>query len=228
MSWVKKILLFLFTSRKAKIPTAPIAPPVPTKTEKWQAYAESLVIESGIDLENVLVHNHGGWGLAGAKAYKFENYCVTFESRDLGKLKFPLPLPDKPYIMVPEITGWWSFSAWIHEIGHYTHKHYEDVKKPKFMKEYEAEKFCLDKVKESGLVDSYDFIDFKYSSIGYLDSYIDKAIKDGTIKCYADIPEEVVKFLHQCNYMKDELINKFIKMREEYEKSQKQFNMFIE
>ena len=222
--WLRKILLYFFlpNERKSRKELEK------TKLDKWQEYAEQLVIESGIDLENVLVHSHGEWGLCGPKAYQFENYHVTYKSEQLGNLKFPLPLTDKPYIMVPEITGWWEFRAWLHEVGHYTHKHYDDLDKPRFIKEYEAEKFCLDKAKESGIVDSLDFIDFKYSAVGYLDSHIDRAIKEGAIKCYADIPEEVVKFLHQCNYMKDELINKFIKMRDEYEKSQEQFNMFIE
>lgn len=211
MGWIKKILLY-FIFPEGRKPTKRRDKKNKSKIENWQEYAEKLVIESGIDLDNVLVHNHGRWGLCGQKAYEFRNYCVTYESKDLGLLKFPLPLSDRPYIMVPEITDWWSFSVWIHEIGHYTHKHYEDSTKPKFIKEYEAEKFCLDKVKECGLVSDYEFIDFKYSSVGYLDSFIDKAIVGGDIKKIEDIPKEIVDFLYQCDYMKMELPNKFVEI----------------
>lgn len=206
MGWIKKVILFLFPSLKA------IIPPSPTKIEKLQKFAEQLVIESGIDLENVLVHNHGSWGQCGPRAYEFEDYCVTYNSDELGNLKFHLPLTDKPYIIVPEITGCWEFRAWLHEIGHYVYKHYDDKSKPRFMREYEAEKFCMDKCRECRDINSYDMIDIKYSAVGYLDSHIDRAIKEMSIKCYSDIPEEVVEFLHQCEYMKEELKNKFINM----------------
>jgi len=225
MGWIKKILFYFFSPEDRK-PTKRSEKKKKSKIEKWQEYAEKLVIESGIDLDNVLVHSHGGWGLCGPKAYQFENYHVTYKSEELGNLKFPLPLPDKPYIAVPEITGWWEFRAWVHEIGHYTHKHYDDRDKPRFMKEYEAEKFCLEKCKESGVVGDYDMIDIKFSAVGYLDSHIDKAIEKGNIKCYADIPEEVIEFLHQCEYMKNELKRKFLAIEEKYFESQKKFDRY--
>jgi hypothetical protein len=178
------------------------------KIEKWKEYAEKLVIESGIDLENVLVHNLGRWGLAGSRAYSINNFCVMYSSREHGELKFPLPSPDKPFIIVPEIVDSWTFRAWVHEIGHYVNGHYDEVKKKRFIQEYEAEKFCFDKCSESGVVDSYDLIDIKYSAIAYLDSHIDKAIELKDIRYIEDIPQEVLDFLYMADCMKEEIEKK--------------------
>ena len=196
-----------------------------TILEKYQEYAEKIVIESGINLENVLVHNYGQWGLAGKTWLSTRAYTIR-ETEEFGIIKIPIPNPEEPYIVVPEITGWWEFSAWIHEVGHYTNKHYCDMHKKSFIKEYEAEKFCLEKVKECGFVDDYDFIDFKYSSVEYLESHIDKAIVKGEIKYMEDIPEEVVTFLYQCNYMKEALPDKFVEIVNESIQKHRKFDRY--
>lgn len=225
MGWIKKILLY-FIFPEGRKSTKRRDKKNKSKIENWQEYAEKIVIESGIDLDNVLVHNHGRWGLCGPKAYGFENYCVTYDSHEFGNFKYPLPLRNKPYILVPEITGWWSFRAWIHEIGHYTHKHYNDLVKPRFIKEYEAEKFCMDKCKECKDVDDYDMIYIKYSAVGYLDSHIDRAIQDGDIKFKTDIPQEVLDFLFQCDYMREEIDKKFLNPDSKYFEREKKLNRY--
>lgn len=182
--------------------------PKKSKIDKWKEYAENLVIESGIDLENVLVHDLGNWGQCGRKAYFYNNrreLCFTYEDDELGELMIPLPLPDKPYVIVPEIKCNWTFRAWIHEIGHYINGHYTNLHKPKFIKEFEAETYCMKKAKESGLCDAYDMIDIKYSCVGYLHRHIDLAIKKGEIKWKEDIPQEMYDFIYRCDYMKEEV-----------------------
>jgi len=195
-----------------------IKPSKPTKLDKYREYAENIVIESGIDLENVLVHNHGNWGKAGARAYKFDNYCATFETGGHEVFRAPLPLPENPYILVPEIKDSWTFQCWIHEIGHYNHEHYKQPEKPKYIKEYEAEKYCMDKCKESGIVDSIDMIYIKYNCVAYLHTHIDKAIEKGDIKYKEDIPQEMYDFIYKCDYMKEEMEKKNLPSKEELNK----------
>jgi len=180
------------------------------KLEKWKEYAENLVISTNIQLENVIVHNYGPWGLAGRRS--FYNY-TTHESGGT-EFKIPIPIKGEPYIIVPEIIGSWEFHAWIHEIGHYVHKHYESSK-PMYVKEYEAEKYSLDTIKKSGIVNAWDFLDIKFSAIGYLDSHIDKAIVKGEINRMEDIPNEIVDFLYQAESMKEVLPDKFVEHAKE-------------
>ena len=212
---IKKILIFLFFPELKKKKPVP-----PTTIEKWQEYAEKLLIDSGIELENVLVHNYGQFGLAGKT---FTNY--TFHECDGINLKFKIPHPELPYIVVPEITGWWEMHAWLHEIGHYVNKHYASSK-PTYIKEYEAEKYSLDKAKESGVVNEINLIDIKYSAVEYLYSHIEKAIDTGEIISIDNIPDEILKFIYQCECMKKIISDKFYKISKEDIKKQKEFDRY--
>ena len=212
---IKKILVFLFFPELKKKKPAP-----PTTIEKWQEYAEKLLIDSGIELENVLVHNYGQFGLAGKT---FTNY--TFHECDGINIKFKIPHPELPYIVVPEITGWWELRAWIHEIGHYVNKHYASSK-PTYIKEYEAEKYSLDKANESGVVSGSNLIDMKFSAVSYLETHIDKAITTGEIKSLEDISDEIIQFIYQCNYMREVMKDKFIKLDEEIIKRNLKFDKY--
>ncbi len=213
---IKNILLFISPSLKKAVFYEK------TKLEKWQEYAEKLLIESGIDLENVLVHNYGKFGLEGKRMWS--NY--TTQNHNGMDFRFDIPKPELPYIIVPEITGWWEFHAWIHEIGHYKFNHHSELIKPTYIQEYEAEKFSLDTAKESGLVDDFDFIDMKFSAVSYLDSHIDKAIDKGEINYIEDIPEEVIKFLYQIDCMKDIVKEKFVEKEKKEIVKQKKFDRY--
>lgn len=197
---IKKILkIIFFIWLKEKLPTQ-------TKIDKWKEYAEKLLIDSGIELENVLVHNYGKFGLQGL--FKYSNHT----SKDFKgtTYKFKIPNPELPYIIVPEISGLWEFHAWIHEIGHYNLKHCSEFIKPLYVQEYEAEKFSLDKAKESGVVSGLELIDMKYDALCYVESYIDKAIEKNIIKSLEDINKDVLDFMCQSDCYKKDIEGKFV------------------
>jgi hypothetical protein len=188
MKWIKATILRLFPKLRKK-----------TKVEMWQENAEQLVIASGINLENVLVHNYGLWGKCGIRNYWD---CVEHKDANYGDIKITIPHLKEPFIIVPEIKGWWSYHAWIHEIAHYKMKHYDSTK-PTFITEYEAEKVTYDWCEKADCVDPYDLISIKYEVVGYLDHHIKKAIESGVIKYKESIPDEVYEFLYMCDYMKE-------------------------
>jgi hypothetical protein len=216
---IKRLFGWIYPELRAELGL--IKKPKKTKIDKWKEYAENLVIESGIDLENVLIHNYGNWGVCGRKAYWYNDkreLCFSYDDDVLGELKIPLPLPDNPYIAVPEIKCYWTFRAWIHEVGHYIHRHFNHRDKPTYLKEFEAEVYCLKMCKDSGLCDAYDMIDIKYSCVAYLHTHIDKAIANGDIKYKECIPQEMYDFIYKCDYMKEEMEKKNLPSKEELNK----------
>jgi hypothetical protein len=136
------------------------------------------------------------------------------QDTDYGEVKITIPILKEPFIIVPEIRDWWDYHAWVHEVAHYKHKHYES-NKPTFVKEYEAEMFTYLWCKKAKCVDSYDMISIRYECVGYLDSHIDKAIAAGVIKYQEDIPDEVYEFLYKCDYMKDVIIDKKLPLKDD-------------
>lgn len=212
---LKNFLKFLFLPKELRTSKE-------IKINKWKAYAEELVIQSGICLENVLIHPYGQWGLAGRRL--FTNY--TYKHYEGNDYKILIPKQGLPFIVVPEIKGWWEFYAWLHEIGHYVHKHYEQDDKKTYYKEYEAEKYALEKAKESGVVNEWDFIDMKFSAVSYLSSHIDTAIVDGDIKNIEDIPDEVLQFFYQVKCMKEILNDKFVVLENESIKKHRNWDRY--
>lgn len=165
-----------------------------TTLECLQQYAEKVVIDSGINLENVLVHDLGQFGFAG-RSYTYDTFTTYQDIR----YDFKMPLAQKPYIVVPEITGWWEFRAWLHEVGHYKNKHYCELIKPTYIQEYEAEKYCLDMAILCPHVTVEIYLNIKQSAVTYLGSHIETAINDGIIKTFDDIPKDVIKLFDDTN-----------------------------
>ena len=145
------------------------------KIDYWKGFAEALVIRYDISLENVMIHNFGMFGFAGRGHDTFEEdgspIGYTCYVDDYGnKFLFKVERYNKPYIVVPEIKCWWTFRAWIHEIGHFTNGHYRS-NKDTYIKEYEAEKYCLKMIKKCK-VDDEDFVKIKNSAYKYLSEHI--------------------------------------------------------
>jgi hypothetical protein len=205
MRWlIKRILAWIWPELRSELGVIKLLKPI--QIDKWREYAENLAIEVGLDPENILVHNYGRIGACGKKIYT--THSILFPKYWGSEVKIPIPILGKPYIIVPEIIDWWTFMVWIHEIGHFVNGHYDDRIKPLFIQEFEAEKYCYDKCKESGLLNDTQMIDVKFSCVSYLSSHVLRAIEFGEIKYKEDIPQEVYDFLFMCNYMREEISNK--------------------
>lgn len=101
--------------------------------EQIKIYCEELLIDSGIPLENVFVHNFNRNGQCTrynySSKFEFENFKT---SNIIQKNQY--------YLVLPEIKDYYTASVWIHEIAHYIFKHLDD-KRPLFIHEYEAETY---------------------------------------------------------------------------------------
>lgn len=186
-----------------------------TTVECLQQYAEKVVLDSNLNLENVLVHNEGQFGLAG-RSYS----TMTDTMNDGIKYDFETTHAFTPYIIVPEITGWWEFRAWLHEVGHHKNKHYREVIKPIYIQEYEAEIYCIKMAKYCPYVDEIMLKKIIDSAKCYLFSHMETAVEDGVITKYNKIPKKVRKFIEENTDAKEILHKKLV------EKAQRDLNNF--
>jgi hypothetical protein len=194
---LKRILLW---SPKKKVSVKNLTPKKvePTKLEQYQKFAEELLFTTDLDLENVLVHDLGKFGQAGRTYH--DHIRVGYND----EFKVKIPHPDKPYIIVPEIKCWWTFRAWIHEIGHHMNKHY-CTRKPKYIKEYEAEVYCVENVANCEAVTINDSVEIRFSAVSYLYSYVISAFENGELNYFGEIDNDIIEFLYYTNWAKDEL-----------------------
>jgi len=180
-----------------------------SKLEAYKKFAEELLLTTDLNLENVLVHDLGMFGQAG-KTYMNHTTCGGED-----EYKINIPHPDKPYIIVPEIKCWWTFRAWIHEIGHHTNKHYS-YSGVTYIKEYEAEKFTLEQIEKCDAVDWSDNWDIKFSARCYLYFHILSAVEKGEIETLDDISTKIVEFMSKSKSLKEGLEEDFNTSRKKY------------
>jgi len=196
-----KFFISLFKRKRTKVLT-------PRLIDKWQAYAEDIILnETKLYPENVLVHDYGKFGLAG----KTWTTHTTYTRKSTGdEYKFDIPLPEVAYIIVPEIRDWWTFRAWLHEIGHNVLGHHTRAKSslPTYMLEYEAEIYCLGKAQLCPSLDDYRYKLMTWSAMAYLLSHVEDEAEEGKLRGIYQLPKKVRDFLTQDT---DYYTDKFIK-----------------
>lgn len=174
-----------------------------SKVELCKVWVEELLLSTNIDLENVFVHNLGNWGLCGKSSFGYTKKTTS----DGVTRKFMIPKTDKPYLFVPEILDTWTVHAWIHEIGHYVLGHYDDVIKPVYVKEYEAEQYSIEKAKECPHITDSMMIDIEVDARWYVFSCLINDIKRGkTTKSTMD--ENIKQYLLSSKYIAEEFDDK--------------------
>ena len=161
-----------------------------------QKYAERVVRkDSLVMLENVLVHNFGLFGFAGRHGAK--NGITNFETSDGDIYKFQIPIDGAKYIAVPELKGWWTFRAWLHEAGHSSNDHC-DRRIFTYEMEYEAEAFCIKKskkAKKKGIISSSELHKIKDSAYCYLISHMKEHALETSCDRMHEFRRDIVNFL---------------------------------
>lgn len=172
-----------------------------TKLEKMQKYAEKLsrsrkIRKLDLEPENIMVHNFGQFGFAGRNHAFQNNSITTFEDDNSGNTyTFKVERVGLPYMAVPELKGWWTFRAWLHEIGHIANSHFEEFIKPTYVQEYEAEVYCIKMAKKCKHITSDELELIKDSAYRYLISHMEKHARKTNIDRLHKFKNEVVNFL---------------------------------
>jgi len=199
MNLIKKILRFFLLkpiTKLVKVQTQKEEKKVKSKIELCKVWVEELLLSTDMELENVFVHNLGNWGVCGKSPFGYTKKTTT----DGVTRKFMIPKTDKAYIFVPEIVDTWTIHAWLHEIGHYVLGHCDDSDKPIYIKEYEAEKYSIDKGKECPHINDFMMVDIEVDARWYVFSCLINDIKKGkTTKSTMD--ENVKQYLLSSKYI---------------------------
>lgn len=162
------------------------------KMEKmYKEFAMNLALQH-VHPENIVVHSDGGFGQAGIVGTILQSpmrNTITYKGSNGGWV-YGLPKPELPYTLMPEIDSskdahidqTWAFQAWLHEVGHIVNKHHDQPKRAVYLRELEAEQYCMEQVKEFGHSKySWAYVYMLDNAREYLYSHCIKAANQGYI-----------------------------------------------
>lgn len=177
-----------------------------SKLELLKEYVESFIVDSGIDLENVYVHNENittssrGFCLFANSDHQLTGHCG---------MKHIHAKANEFFLMIPEVTNYETAYVCIHEVAHFVYKHAFETK-ASFMKEYEADLYAykmLDKFYDNVLVHNYENYELDFlKRIHQCDMNIVQIHTSYNITHYInernvnEVPQELIDFMYDDIY----------------------------
>lgn len=158
---IKKLLKLFF--KKNIIFNIPNNCIVGNEYEELIKIAEEYLIDSGINLNNVYIHNENSNGVCMYNPFKhnkkttaniLNNDTIKFDINSNGHV---LILPELHIKPVNSLDFFFRLSVWFHEIAHYIFKHNTDYVKDISIIEYEACKYSEEIMKRLPIIDKSAF-----------------------------------------------------------------------
>lgn len=160
---IKKLLKFLF-KKESVIVNIPDNCIIGNEYEELIKIAEEYLIDSGIDLNHVYIHNENSDGVCIYNFFKYNkkitvgilnNDTIKF---DINSNKHILILPELHKTPVNSFDFFFRLSVWFHEIAHYIFKHNTDYVKDISIIEYEACKYSEEIMKRLPIIDKSAYL----------------------------------------------------------------------